>query len=70
MRKYSTNLVKSYFLGEYNNNYEVITKILFATVQWILHFLNLPVEVLSESTTHAVESDGIDAAVGESEAET
>lgn len=32
--------------------------------------LSLPVKVLSESTTHAVESDRVDAAVGESKAET
>lgn len=31
--------------------------------------MSSPVKVFSESTAHAVESDGVDAAVGESEAE-
>jgi len=32
--------------------------------------MNLPVKILSESTTHAVESNRVDTAVGESKAET
>lgn len=35
-----------------------------------VRILGSPVKVLSESTTHTVESDRVDAAIGESKAET